>query len=119
MNDLQKVLVVDNGDRHSVDPLAAELAELGFSSVTTSFEAAAEVLGLIQRPSAILLKMPKRREGADYASFLVLADTLKQEQGRSGVPVIVWDRAQALAPGGVSALLSSALGPQALARPEA
>lgn len=119
MNDLQKVLVVDNGDRHSVDPLSAELAELGFSSVTTSFEAAAEVLQVIQRPSAILLKMPRRSEAADYASFLAVADTLKGSDEASGVPVIVWDRKQALQAGGISALLSSALGPQVLVQPEA
>lgn len=55
MNSLQKVLVVDNGHREHADPLSVELAELGLSSVTTSFEAAGDVLDVIERPSAIFL----------------------------------------------------------------
>ena len=117
MNDLQKVLVVDDGTRDGLDPLSAELAELGFSSVTTSLEAADQVLDLIAAPSAIFLKMPQADESASYQEFLALADRLRVRQGSSGAPVIVWDRAKVLHSGGVSALLQGELGPQVLSRP--
>lgn len=118
MNDLQKVLVVDNGERDSVDPLAAELAELGFSSVTTSLEAADDVLDVIQTPSAIFLKMPDEDEARNYAAFLALAARLKARQGISGAPVIVWDRTRLLQSGGVSAILQGQFGTQVFARAE-
>jgi hypothetical protein len=111
MNDLQKVLVVDNGEREEVDPLAAELAELGFSSVTTSFEAADDVLQVISQPSAIFLKMPQKVGDEGASEILALADRLRIAQGLTGAPVFVWDRARMLESGGVSALL----GAQALA----
>jgi hypothetical protein len=43
MSEFQKVLVVDDGARNGEHALSAELAELGFASVTTSLEAAAPV----------------------------------------------------------------------------
>jgi hypothetical protein len=115
MNDLQKVLVVDNGERDGVDPLAAELAELGYSSVTTSFEAADDVLEVIPQPSAIFLKMPQRPGDTSSDEILALADRLRFRQGSAGAPVFVWDRARMMESGGVSALLSRELGLQHLA----
>ena len=53
MNEFPKVLVVDNGERPLDRALSAELAELGFASVTVSREAADDVLALIRSPSAI------------------------------------------------------------------
>ena len=116
MNDLQKVLVVDNGERDGVDPLAAELAELGFSSVTASFEAADDVLQVIPQPSAIFLKMPQKSGDTSSEEILALADRLRIRQGSTGAPVFIWDRARMLDNGGVSALLRGEFGPEALAR---
>lgn len=115
MNDLPKVLVVDDGERDGVDPLAAELAELGYSSVTTSFEAADEVLTMIKPPSAIFLKMPQGDEGSNHAEFVALAARLRMRQGTSGAPVIVWDKVSVLEEGGVSAILHNQLGARVLA----
>jgi hypothetical protein len=115
MNDLQKVLVVDNGERDGVDPLAAELAELGFSSVTTSFEAADDVLQVISPPSAIFLKMPQKPGDKSADDILALADRLRLAQGSAGAPVFVWDRARILESGGVSAMLHGEFGAAALA----
>jgi hypothetical protein len=115
MNDLQKVLVVDNGEREGVDALAAELAELGFSSVTTSFEAADDVLQVIPQPSAIFVKVPPRAGDTSRDEIIALADRLRVRQGSAGAPVFVWDRARMMESGGVSALLSRELGLQHLA----
>jgi hypothetical protein len=115
MNDLQKVLVVDNGERDGVDPLAAELAELGYSSVTASFEAADDVLAVIPQPSAIFLKVPQRPGDASSDEILALAERLRLRQGSAGAPVFVWDRARMLEGGGVAALLSGEFGPLRLA----
>lgn len=118
MNGLHKVLVVDSGDRPASDVLSVELAELGLSSVTTSFEAAEEVLGLIERPSAIFINMPAATRTGDYAEFLRLTAELRIAERVSGVPVIVWDRNTAEAAGGISAVLRSEIGPQAVSGPE-
>ena len=115
MNDLQKVLVVDNGERDGVDPLAAELAELGFSSVTTSFEAADDVLEVIPQPSAIFLKVPQKPGDKSSDEILALAARLRLTQGSAGAPVFVWDRARMLENGGVSALLNGHLNDRPLA----
>ena len=117
MNALPKVLVVDDGQRGGVDLLSVELAELGFSSVTTSLEAADEVLDLIERPTAIFLRMPATAR-SNHASFVQLADQLRTGERTSGVPVIMWDRTVALDPGGISAILRSEIGPQAFSGPE-
>lgn len=115
MNALTKVLVIDNGRRGAADLLSTELAELGLSSVTASLEAAHDVLEVIEPPSAIFLNMPADRGGAEHASFARLASSLR---GLSGIPVIEWDRATATAPGAISAILRSEVGPQAVAGPE-
>lgn len=118
MNDLRKVLVVDNGQREGADLLSTELAELGLSSVTASFEAADEVLDVIERPSAIFLKMPRRHQWSERASFARLAAELRSAERTFGIPVIEWDHETALAAGGISAILRTEVGPQALAGPE-
>lgn len=119
MNDLRKVLVVDGGRRGGVvDPLSAELAELGFSSVTTSFEAADQVLDMIERPSAIFLNIPSSLP-ADRQSFLDLADQFRAGQKTAGVPVIVWNDVMAGQAGGVSALLQRECGSQVPCPPRA
>lgn len=117
MNSLRKVLVVDNGHRGVVDPLASELSELGLSSVTTSFEAADDVLQIIDRPSAIFLKMPAD-VGSDHATLMALAASLRSADRTSGIPVIMWDRQMAATNGGITAILRNEVGPQAVSGPE-
>ncbi|MDB5513137.1 MAG: hypothetical protein JWR08_2620 [Enterovirga sp.] len=118
MNELRKVLVVDSGSRASVDALSAELAGLGFSSVTTSVEAADDVLSVIPRPAAIFLKMPTVEESQHYGSFLALAERLRGPNGTGDIPVIVWDRERLLDSGGISAVMQHQFGPQVLASPD-
>lgn len=116
MNALRKVLVVDDGYRRDGDLLSSELAELGVSSVTTSFEAADDVLGLIERPSAIFLKMPPLSGNvSERASFIRLALSLRTGERTFGIPVIEWDRDEVLRAGGISEILRSEIGPQVAA----
>ena len=118
MNGSTKVLVVDTGRRTAGDLLSTELAELGFSSVTASFEAANDVLAVIDRPAAIFLNMPQAREAAQRDEFLLLAAALRNEERTSGIPVIEWDPETAPTAGGISAFLRSEVGPPALSEPE-
>lgn len=115
MNGYDKVIVVDDGDRHAEGSLTAELAGLGVSSITTSVEAADDVLELIPSPSAILLQMPVRDGTASYRSFLDLADRLRVR--KAGIPVILIE-APSRAGGGYGAALRSRLGVSALHEPE-
>jgi len=87
MNDFPKVLVVDDGERAPDDALSAELAGLGYASVTASLEAAEDVLAVIPRPSAILLQLPRTADAARHKSFHDLADRLKARS--AGIPVLV------------------------------
>lgn len=118
MNALPKVLVVDDGQRVGLDLLSAELAELGLSSVTTSLEAADEVLDLIERPAAIFLRLPGTKQDSSYQMFVRLAHQLRTAERTLGIPVIMWDRTAALDRGGISAILRTEVGPQALSGPE-
>ena len=89
MNDFPKVLVVDDGERNADRALSAELAELGFASVTASLEAADDVLELIPSPAAIFVQVPKDSSPAQQKRFMDLAERLKAHEGASGIPVIV------------------------------
>jgi hypothetical protein len=82
-------LVVDDGDRALDRSLASELAELGFSSVTTSVEAADDVLALVSVPSAILLQMPRSRAVDRRQMFFQLAERLKVSHAASGTPILL------------------------------
>ena len=117
MNEFPKVLVVDDGARPLDRALSTELAELGFASVTASHEAADDVLALIRSPSAIILQMPSKAQGAERAAFLALADRLRSNAA-VGVPVILVDLATTAQPGGYASLLQAHFGTQALAKPE-
>jgi hypothetical protein len=110
MNDFQKVLVVDSGDRLAEDVFSAQLAEFGFSSVTTSYEAAEDVLGLIRTPSAIVLNMSRADASADYDRFVAVATALKTRETALGIPVILWDRSREVEAGGLSGILADAFG---------
>jgi hypothetical protein len=114
MNDVPKVLVVDDGERSPDRALSVELAELGFASVTTSFEAAEDVLALLPVPSAILLQLPSTKDTARQQNFRDLAERLKAKQSLTGVPVVVVEPRK-----GLSAVPAYAsFGAHALAKPE-
>lgn len=87
MGALQQVLVVDDGVRAVDRSLAAELAELGYASVTTSLEAADDVLAVIARPAAILLQTSARTG----AAFALRAAGLRLRMQDAGIPVILVD----------------------------
>jgi hypothetical protein len=117
MSEFQKVLVVDDGARSSEHALSADLAELGFASVTTSLEATDDVLELLSAPAAIVLQLPKKT-GADYKRFMDLADRLKTRKSISGVPIILVERPPLAHAGGYASVLQSELGAYALSKPE-
>ncbi len=116
MNAFRKVLVVDDGERRSNRALSAELAELGFASVTTSLEATEDVLAVIPPPSAILLQLPNGRRSPDYDSFMALAKRLRAND--SGIPVILVDASAPSQPGGYASVLQDRFGARAVAKPE-
>jgi CheY-like chemotaxis protein len=89
MNGMQKVLVVDNGERARDSTLSAELAGMGYATVTTPFEAADDVLALIPSPAAIVLQMPRHADWSERHRFLELANRLRKTLAESRTPVIV------------------------------
>ena len=118
MTEFQKVLVVDDGARNTENAISAELAGLGFASVTISLEATDEVLELIPPPAAILLQLPKRSQTADYNQFMDLAARLKAKKDISGIPIILVEQPFGGAGGSYAAVLQSELGARALNKPE-
>jgi hypothetical protein len=115
MNDFPKVLVVDDGERTPDDALSAELAGLGYASVTASLEAAEDVLAVIPFPAAILLQLPRRADSARHAAFTELAGRLKARTALRGIPVLtVEPRVQ----GGGYGAAEQAFGVQAVAKPD-
>jgi hypothetical protein len=116
MNGLQKVLVVDNGER-TLDPaLSAELAGMGYASVTTPLEATEDVLALIPSPAAVVLHMPKHATRSERQQFLELAERLRKSLQVSGTPVIVVNGVGTN--GAQASLLQSELGTRILSKPE-
>lgn len=115
MNGFQKVLVVDNGERAPDSALSAELAGMGLASVTTSFEAADDVLALIPSPAAVVLQLPRNASWAERQQFLALADRLRSNLQSSGIPVIV---TSGDAQGAHASLLQSELGTRILSKPD-
>jgi hypothetical protein len=113
MGALQQVLVVDDGHRAVDHSLAAELAELGYASVTASLEAAEDVLAVIARPAAILLQT-SRRGGSGFARR---AAALRAQMRDAGIPVILVDEA-AGRHAGPPVDLKSRIGPYVLNEPE-
>ena len=113
MSALQQVLVVDDGHRAIDHSLAAELAELGYASVTASLEAADDVLAVIARPAAILLQTSSRLDPA----YAMLSERLREQMQQAGIPVIVIDGVTGR--GGGSAIdLQSRIGPYVLNQPD-
>lgn len=89
MNAMPKVLVVDNGERAPDGALSAELAGMGYASVTTPFEAADDVLALIPSPAAVVLQMPRQAGWAERRRFMELATRLRKNLAETGTPVII------------------------------
>jgi hypothetical protein len=116
MNDFPKVLVVDDGERSPDRAVSAELAEMGFASVTASYEAAEDVLEVIPTPSAILVQIPPKADSSRRQSLLSLADRLRGHKAAVGVPVVVVEAAGQQA--GAYAVLQEQFSACALARPD-
>jgi hypothetical protein len=116
MNGMQKVLVVDNGERALDFALSAELAEMGYASVTAPLEATDDVLALIPRPAAVVLQMPKKATFDERQQFLELADRLRLSLKSRNVPVIIVNGVDAS--GAHASLLQSQLGARILSKPE-
>lgn len=116
MNGLQKVLVVDNGERGLDCALSAELAEMGYASVTTPLEATDDVLALIPSPAAVVLHMPRRATAMERQQFLELAERLRRSLQATGTPVIVVNGVDGN--GAHASLLQSELGTRILSKPE-
>jgi hypothetical protein len=116
MNGLQKVLVVDNGERPLDFALSTELAEMGFASVTAPLEATDDVLALIQSPAAVVLQIPKHATWSERKQFLELADRLRVSLKARNIPVIVMNGVDAS--GAHASLLQSQLGARILSEPE-
>ena len=89
MTEMPKILVVDSGRRAADSALSSELAEMGFASVTTPFEAADEVLATMRSPVAIVLQLSRQSDASERARFMDLAARLRQAMKASGTPVIV------------------------------
>ncbi len=116
MDGLQKVLVVDNGERALDFALSAELAEMGYASVTAPMEATDDVLALIPSPAAVLLQIPKRATASERTQFLELAERLRISLKPRNIPVIVVNGCDASC--AHASLLQSELGTRILSEPE-
>jgi len=116
MIDLNRIIVIDNGDRSLGSALSAELAELGFASVTTSLEAADEVLALLPCPAGILLQLPRIADQKTRTEFAKLAARVRALNAE--IPVIVIDPSRDGPNNGYAALLQSQVGSSAFARPQ-
>ena len=113
---LQKVLVVDNGERPLDFALSAELAEMGYASVTTPLEATDDVLALIRSPAAVVLQLPRHAAWQERKQFLELAERLRMSLKARQIPVIVVNGADGN--GAHASLLQSELGTRILSTPE-
>lgn len=107
MNEFPKVVVVDDGERALDRALSAELAELGYASVTASLDAADDVLEIIPSPTAVFLQIPQDCGAPRRQRFLDLASRLKTRRALSGVPVIVVDPQDGTKAGGCAAMLET------------
>jgi hypothetical protein len=109
MSEMPKVLVVDSGRRAPDSALSTELAEMGFASVTTPFEAADEVLATMSSPVAIVLQMSPHSDMAERKRFTDLANRLRAAVRTRGTPVIITGGVS-----GAATMLQSHLGARAV-----
>lgn len=117
MIEVPKVFVVDDGERSPDGALSAELAGLGYASVTASLEAAEDVLGVLQLPAAVLIQMPKPTESFRRRKFVALAERLKESLSGYGVPIIMVESSFSVSSGSFAAVLQSYSGSAIAARP--
>jgi len=115
MPDLKRIIVVDTGDRGPDATVSAELAELGIMSVTLSLEAAAEVIGTLPEPDAVLLHLPDEAGPAIRADFAAFADEL--EASNPTLPVIIIDGAADQIVGGHISFLQGQISAASVAKP--
>jgi len=115
MVELHRIIVVDDGDRSADTALSAELAEMGFASVTTSLEAADEVLALLPSPAAILLQLPRVSDSKTREAFAAFAARVRATG--TGVPVIMIDPVRDGPNCGYAAMLQAQVGSAAFAKP--
>ncbi|WP_230532644.1 hypothetical protein [Microvirga roseola] len=113
MNGMQKVIVVDNGERAPDCALSAELAGMGYASVTAPYETAEDVLALIPRPAAVVVQMPREADWSERRRFLELASRLRRNLAASRTPVIITGGVN-----GAATMLQNQLGVRAVAAPE-
>ena len=113
MTGFQHVLVVDNGERAPDSALSAELAGMGYASVTAPFEATDEVLALMPNPVAVVLQMPRHADWAERRRFLDLASRLRKSLSSANVPVIVTGGLS-----GAATMLQNELGVRPVSAPE-
>ncbi len=114
MSDLQKVIVVDSGKRGADGALSAELASMGYASVTVSLDATEEVMPLLDSPAAVVLQIPPQATIAERRRFLALAERLRPRLAPSQVPVILIGDGS----GAHASLLQSELGARIPSKPE-
>ncbi|MCC5978123.1 MAG: hypothetical protein JJU21_08685 [Salinarimonas sp.] len=108
MSELKRIIVVDNGDREPEAALSAELAELGYASITTSVEAAPDVFAAMAEPDAVLLHIADHNDARTDAAFAAFADRL--ERAHPHIPVIRLDGARDSLGGSHLATLQSRIG---------
>ncbi|HZH52164.1 MAG TPA: hypothetical protein VEZ16_09825 [Microvirga sp.] len=113
MTRFPQVLVVDNGERAPDSALSAELAGMGYASVTAPLEASEEVLAMMPSPVAVVLQMPRHADWSERRRFLELADRLRKKLGPNRVPVIVTGGIS-----GAATMLQNELGMRAVAAPD-
>jgi hypothetical protein len=116
MVELNRIIVIDNGDRSSDSALSAELAELGFASVTTSLEAADEVLALLPTPAAIVIQLPRVSDGRTREAFAAFAARIRSDSPK--MPVILIDPVRDGPNCGYAAMLQAQVGSAAFAKPD-
>lgn len=112
---MQKVLIVDDGSRVGGRTLSAELAELGYASVTAAVEATDDVLAVIGDPAAVVLDMPVAGN-AGRAAFLALAERLRRGPFGETIPIIEVDGAGRI--GGSPISLQGRIGIRTLNEPD-
>ena len=110
MNGVQKVLVVDSGERSAGGAVSAQLAEMGLASVTAPLAAAEEILELMPSPTAVVFQIPASANFEERRSYLRLADRVRA----AAIPVLIIGENDAA--GGQAALLQSDLSARVLSQ---
>ena len=113
MNGMQKVLVVDNGERAPDSALSANFAELEYAALTAPSKPPAGFLPLIPTPAPVVLQIPRGADWSEPRRSLKLAARLRKTLAASRTPVIVTGGVN-----GAVAMLQNELGTRAVAAPD-